>query len=315
MAERPSFNQLLQAKWDEGKFVCVGLDADITNESYPAHLKEDDYQTGSQRFYCQYDFLVDIISATADLALAYKPNIAFFEDDKGGEEALQEIVRYINDAYPDIPVIGDFKRADIGNTNRGYAKTAFERYRLDAMTSNGQYFGSDTFPPFDKYPGKGIILMAKTSNPGSKEVQDMPISLEEAKNNELVTAEECDEIKDLLEGRNPTVYEMVAFMAARRWNKSGNLGLVVGATHPEACAPVRRLAGDMPFLIPGVGKQGGDLPKILQFAPDSKGQGIIINSARDLIFASSGEDFAEAARAATQKLHNQITELRKAQNG
>ncbi len=305
MAERPQFVEQLRANWDNGQFISVGLDAD--SAKLPPHLKA---HYDSRPGFTQTAFLTRIVDATADLVLAYKPNIAFFEDKPEGEEALAAVVKYIHFAYPDIPVIGDVKRADIGNTNKGYAKAMFERYGFDAITLNAQYFGKDTLPPFEAYPGKGLILMAKTSNPGSAELQDMPIHLDYAVHYGLVSEQEATDIRSATEGKNPRVYEMIAYMAAKRWNESGNLGLVVGATHPEAFATVRRLAGDVPFLIPGIGTQGGDLEKTLRFAPDSRGQGMIINSASGIIFASSGEDFAEAARVKTQALHDQITQLK-----
>lgn len=309
--ERPQFVDQLRANWNQGKFVCVGLDADFGK--LPIHLKKELHAADKWypvRYETSVEFITSIVDATADLVLAYKPNIAFFEDTIGGERALKRTVDYIHSSYPDIPVIGDVKRADIGNTNKGYAKTMFERYGFDAITLNAQYFGQDTLPPFEAYSGKGLILMVKTSNPGSKELQDMPIDYSEAYCKGLISKDETAELEKVLEERNPRVYEMVAFLAARRWNKSGNLGLVVGATHPEAFAMVRKLVGDVPFLIPGIGTQGGDLEKTLRFAPDSKGQGMIINSSSGIIFASSGKDFASAARAKTQALHDQITKLR-----
>lgn len=293
MAERAPFIDQLKARWNEGKFVCVGLDPD------PARLKHS----------LEY-FLRKIVDSTANLVCAYKPNIAFFESQPKGDEALFSITHHIHSSHPDVSVIGDIKRADIGNTNRGYAQMAFERYRFDAITTN-PYFGADTFPPFLNYEGRGLIILCRTANPGSQELQNMPIWLPQARDEGLVTRQEYDDLGDLIGKPAIRMYELVAFFAAHRWSKNtDNLALVVGATHPEAFAPVRKLAGDLPFLIPGIGTQGGDLEKTLKYAPDSQGQGMIINSGSAIIFASTGSDFAEAARAATLKLHTQIQQLR-----
>lgn len=306
MPDRPSFINQLQAKWAEGKSVCVGLDADYLRIPTQHLLVGADLS----RLSTQVEFLTRIIDATADLVCAYKPNIAFFEDAPQGLEALEQIVTYIHRTHPDIPVIGDVKRADIGNTNRGYASMAFDRFGFDAITTN-PYFGGDTFPPFQAYENKGLIVLCRTTNPGSKELQDMPIHLDSARETGLLSDDELHIIRDTSPGLSVMkVYEMVAFFAANRWNANGQLGLVVGATHPEAFEPVRRLAPNVPFLIPGIGTQLGDLAATLRYAPDSKGHGIIINSSSGIIFASKDEDFAEAARAATLKLHNQITDLR-----
>lgn len=307
MTEKPPFIEQLQIKWDEGKFVCVGLDADY--ERLPKHIVEASKKLSLQKqdaaILSRVNFMKEVVNVTGDLVCAFKPNIAFFEDAPEGEEALAQIVEHIHERFPDIPVIGDVKRADIGNPNRFYAKMAFERYGFDAITTNS-YFGQDTFEPFLQYPGKGLFILCRTTNPGSKELQEMPINLGVAVAGGLISEDEHRKLAtDIL-----TVSEMVAFLAANRWSKLGNLGLVVGATHAETFEPVRKLAGDLPFLIPGIGTQGGDLEKTLKYAPDSKGQGMIINSGSSIIFASSGEDFAEAAREATLKLHNQITELR-----
>lgn len=300
---RPSFREQLQRNWNQGKFLCIGLDPDYNK--IPQYLKD--------KHYGEYgavisEFVNTVVNATYDLVSAYKPNIAFYEWDDASSLDLHDIVDRIHDKYSTVPVIGDVKRADIGNTNRGYAQMAFERYTFDAITTN-PYFGGDTFPPFQAYENKGLIVLCRTTNPGSKELQDMPIHLDHAKETGLLNDEELRTIRDIVPGLYVMkVYEMVAFLAARRWNENGQMGLVVGATDPTAFAPVRELAGDMPFLIPGIGTQGGDLEKTLQFAPDSNCQGIIINSGSAIIHASQGEDFAEAARNAALKLDRQIRE-------
>ena len=302
---RPPFRDQLQSGWDKGKFLCVGLDPDWSK--IPQHLKNE-FPSDDEKYAAITIFARTIIDHTGDLVCAYKPNIAFYEDSANNELALSSIVDHIHESFSDVPIIGDVKRADIGNTNKGYAKMAFERYGFDAITTN-PYFGGDTFPPFQAYENKGLIVLCRTTNPGSKELQDMPIHLDFAKGEGLLTAEELRIIRSITPGLYVMrVYEMVAFLAARRWNTNDQLGLVVGATHPEAFAPVRQLAGDLPFLIPGIGTQGGDLEKTLKYAPDSKRQGMIINSGSAIIHASQGEDFAEAARAAALKLDKQIRE-------
>lgn len=309
---RPSFREQLQRGWDLGKFVCIGLDP--AWDRIPQHLKSKHHNEQGATI---HDFVNSIVDATSDLVLAYKPNIAFYEDDDETSLELHDITERTHNLYPDIPIIGDVKRADIGNTNRGYARMAYERYEFDAITTN-PYFGGDTFPPFQAYENRGLIVLCRTTNPGAKELQDMPIRPSDAKGDGLITEAEMDELVyfvsqpddtgEVAVHRSVKVYEMVAFLAARRWNTNDQLGLVVGATHPEAFAPVRRLAGDTYFLIPGIGTQGGDLEKTLKYAPDRKRQGMIINSGSAIIHASSGENFAEAARAATLDLDRKIRE-------
>lgn len=321
MTERPPFIEQLRAKWDEGKFVCVGLDADY--EKIPKHLVEASQTLSLHQVdaavLSRVNFMKEIVNATGDLVCAFKPNSAFFEDSPEGEAALAQIVEHIHFRFPEVPVIGDIKRGDIGNTNRGYARMAFERYEFDAITTN-PYFGHDTYEPFLNYPDKGLIILCKTTNKGAAMYQDAPVNLayyqEVQKLNGTPLSDEEYELACQVakRGLELPLYYLIALRTATLVKENPNIGLVVGATHPEAFEPVRKLAPDLPFLIPGIGTQGGDLEKTLKYAPDSKGQGIIINSGSSIIFASTGEDFAEAARAATLKLHNQIVDLR-AKNG
>ena len=304
---RPAFRDQLQAQWDQGKFVCVGLDP--VYERIPQHIRS---QYGRPDV-AMSDFCNRIIETTGDIALAFKPNLAFFERYEGGDENLMDVIGEIHDSFPGVPVIGDGKRADIGATNEHYA-ALFDKYGFDAMTTN-PYLGGDTFPSLVKgHEDKGLIVLCRTTNPGSKELQEMPISILQATAGELLSNSEFKEICAMYEeGTDPIsmfmpVYEIVAFLAAKRWGINGQFGLVVGATAPEAFAPVRAIAGDIPFLIPGIGTQGGDLEKTLKYAPDSNKQGMIINSGSAIIFASSGEDFAEVARAKTIELDRQIRE-------
>lgn len=308
MAERLSFIEQLETGWKDGKLVSVGLDADLRNPKYPAHLRILD------RYESQYRFLRDIITATADLVLAYKPNIAFFEDDPQGEGALKDIVAYIHQTFPRVPIIVDAKRGDISNTNNGYARTLWERYSFDATTVHS-YLGKGTYPPFLNYEGKGIIAMCKTSNPDAPVIQDLIVNFADSVESGAMTKAEQEELSHLLTnpGESPvtksTLYLIMAYRHEQLRQQNPNIGIVVGATHPESFEPVRRIF-DGPILIPGIGTQGGDLEKTLRYAPNSQGTGMIINSSSGIIFASRGEDFAEAARVATLKLDKQIRELR-----
>jgi orotidine-5'-phosphate decarboxylase len=225
-----------------------------------------------------------------------------------GIRALEETILMIHAAAPGVPVILDYKRADIGNTNAGYVTSAFDRLGADAVTVN-PYFGQEALAPFLGCTDKGIVVLVRTSNPGAGEFQDRMVevdSLAEAKELHLESAEAAH-----MNGceRSPHVpmYQYIAGSVAHRWNTNGNCCAVVGATAPEELAKVRRIVGDMPILIPGVGKQGGDLGAAIRAGVNSKGTGIIVNNSSAVLFASSGEDYAEAARAVTQQMHDEGT--------
>lgn len=268
-----TFITKLKSKWNDGKFVCVGLDSDYSK--IPQSVKNN-YIVDSI-----YNFNKAIVNKTADLVCAYKLNTAFYEAyGTDGWNALLETIHHIKDNFPEIAVILDAKRADIGNTNSGYAKMAFDYSRADAITVH-PYLGKEALEPFLKLKDKGIIVLVKTSNPGAGEFQDLKV-----------------------EGR--PLYEVVAEHVAKDWNENGNCVVVVGATYPEELKRVRGIVGEMPILIPGIGAQGGDLEETVKAGKDSKNQGMIISASRSIIFASSGEDFAEAARRETEKLHNEI---------
>ncbi|HEX3641949.1 MAG TPA: orotidine-5'-phosphate decarboxylase [Ktedonobacteraceae bacterium] len=271
-----TFIAKLEQCWQLDKFVCVGLDPEYTRlpEAVKAsHSIED----------ALFVFAHDIIDATHDLVCAYKPNIAFYEalGDKG-LQVLARTVRYIKECYPHIPIILDAKRADIGNTNLGYVTAAFDRLGVDAITVH-PYLGKEALSPFLAHQEKGIIVLAKTSNPGSGEFQNLLVG----------------------EAREP-LYQVVARSVAQSWNTKGNCGLVVGATYPGELKRVREIVGNMPLLIPGIGAQGGDVAATVKAGRDSRGWGMIISSSRDIIYASKGEDFAQAARKATLELSTQI---------
>ncbi|TSC81773.1 MAG: orotidine-5'-phosphate decarboxylase [Parcubacteria group bacterium Gr01-1014_20] len=274
-----NYHELQKARWEEGLFVCIGLDTDP--EKVPAHRRSALVESTMLHFNC------DIVDATRDIVSAYKPNTAFYKaHGSAGIRALQATTHYINLKAPDVPVILDDKSGDIGNTNNGHVKFAFEYCNADALTIN-PYVGRMALEPFLANGEKGFFILCRTSNPGAGEFQDLPVQTEWAPDGTMF------------------LYEYVAFRAAKDWNEINNCGVVVGATVPDELLKVRQLVGDMPILIPGVGAQGGDLEAILKVCRDSTGQGMIINISRSAIYASSGPDFADRARDEVVRM-NQI---------
>ncbi len=299
--------QMLEAKWAKGKFVCVGLDPVLEklpkSVTIPTHLRSRDID---ERTATIAAFNIAIVDMTRDLVCAYKPNAAFYEAyGAAGLEALAWTLHHIRQYAPDVPVIYDAKRADIGNTNAGYAKSAFDDLQADAITVH-PYLGAEAMQPFLDRADKGVIVLCRTSNKGAKELQDLELHLSQGLR-EMIGGRRDREIIDTL-----PLYQYVAHSVATRWNANGNCAVVVGATYPSELAEVRRIVGDMPILIPGIGAQGGDLEAAVKAGRDTRGRGMIINSSRGILYASSGEDFAEAARRETRKLHDQITACLKA---
>ena len=272
---------MMETQWSRDNFVCVGLDSDFDK------IPESAHRSGNE---CALDvantivaFNRAIVKATKDLVCAYKLNTAFYEaHGVKGVSALQRTIHDIHAIAPDVPVILDAKRGDIGNTNVGYAKMAFDFLRADAITVH-PYLGAEALEPFLARAENGIIVLCRTSNPGAGEFQDL-----------LVNGE--------------PLYRVVARRVANEWNKNGNCALVVGATCPDELREVRGIVGDMPILIPGIGAQGGDVEKTVTAGKDSRGKGMIINSSRGIIFASLDEDFAEAASYETKKLRYLINQ-------
>jgi orotidine-5'-phosphate decarboxylase len=264
----------LAAAWERNdSLVCVGLDPQI--ERFPGGL------AGSAARI--FEFNKTIVDATADLVCAFKPQFAHYSA-YGAEDQLVRTIKYIHEAYPHIPVILDSKRGDIGSTAERYAVEAFERYGADAVTVN-PYLGGDSLEPFLRRDDKGVVILCRTSNPGAREVQDLEVN-----------------------GRR--LYHAIAHLAATRWNERGNCMLVVGATYPRELAEVREIVGEMPLLVPGVGAQGGDVAQAVQNGQTPAGTGLVVNSARAILYASAGEDFADAARRATLTLRDQINAAR-----
>ena len=269
-----TFTKKLEDGWKEKKFVCINLDPDLSK--FPASIT-----AGVSKKDVIFNFNKAIIDATHDLVLAYKPQSAFYEaEGEEGYRALKRTVAYIKENHPDIPVILDAKRGDVEHTNEAYAKAIFDELGMDAVTVH-PYMGALAMKPFLDRKDKGIIVLVKTSNPGSGEFQDLPV-------------------------RGSPSYETVAKNVADLWNKNGNCGVAVGATYPQELAGVRAIVGDMPILIPGVGAQGGDIAETVRAGKNSKGTGMIIAVGRSIIYASSGEDFANAARKETERLSLEI---------
>lgn len=278
MAER-NFCKLLKAKWDEGKFVCIGLDSDFGKIPESARVGDNECDIHESNTIVAFNRA--IVEATKDLVCAYKPNTAFYEAyGAEGITALHRTIADIRAIASDVPVILDAKRADIGNTNAGYVNAAFGFLRADAITVH-PYLGAEALQPFLEQTEKGVIVLCRTSNPGAGEFQDLSVAGE-------------------------PLYRFVARQVASEWNKNGNCALVVGATYPDELSEVRKLVGNMPILIPGIGAQGADVEKAVLAGVDNRNQGIIINSSRGIIFASSGPDYPEAARVKTIELQDQI---------
>ena len=257
-----NFINKLSAAWTaNNSLLCVGLDPDLAK--LPAELRDlpDGITT----------FCTRIIDATADLACAFKPQIAYFAA-LGAEKQLEDICRYVRENYPHIPLILDAKRGDIGATATQYAREAFERYGADAVTVN-PYMGEDSLDPYLAWADRGVIILCRTSNPGGSDLQ-------------------------FLDTDGVPLYQRVARLVAEKWNKNGQCALVVGATFPEELAQVRAIVGDMPLLVPGIGAQGGDIAATVGAGQTANGMGMMISSSRAIIYATpqAGEDFADAAR-------------------
>lgn len=279
-----TFFEKLHQKWDQGRFVCVGLDP--TAGKLPGVLGHSEGDEASL-LEALLVFNKEIVDATHDLVCAFKPNSAFYEDyGSKGVAVLEETFEYMHAVAPDVPIIYDGKRGDIDSTNGGYVRFPFDRLQADACTVP-PYMGKESLMPFLEREDKGIFVLCRTSNRGSGEFQNQPV------------ASETYKIMPL--------YANVASNVRYHWNENGNCGLVAGATYPEELRVIRNIVGDdMPLLIPGVGAQGGDIEETVLAGINSASQGIIVNSSRGIIFASSGEDFADAARQATFTLSKQI---------
>jgi len=264
--------KLREIQFKQNSLLCIGLDVD--QEKIPEHMKS--------RVNPVLEFNRQIIEATQDLVCAYKPNLAFYETmGEGGLATLRETLMLIPKS---VITIGDGKRGDIGNTAEQYAKSLFNDFGFDSATIN-PYMGFDSVEPFLKNPEKGAFLLALTSNPGSKDFQRLKVN-------------------------GKPLYEKVV-RTAKKWNKNQNIGLVVGATHSRELKMIRKIVPDIPLLIPGIGKQGGDLKSVVRNGCDKNGQLAVINASRSIIYASSGRNFADAARAEAKKMVEEIRAYKK----
>lgn len=296
-----NFREMLEARWAIGSAVCVGLDSEFGKIHESARTSGNECGVSIPNSIVAFNRA--IVEATHNLVCAYKPNIAFYEEH--GDEGLAALHRTIMDIRaiaPDVPVILDAKRGDIGSTNAGYVRMAFEFLGVDAITVH-PYLGAEALRPFLERSDKGIIVLCRTSNSGAGEFQDLSVTptWEDERRWNLPSVGRGEE--------DPTpmpLYQYIAYRVSREWNGGGNCALVVGATYPGELATVRGIVGDMPILVPGIGAQGGDLKKTVRAGRDSRGRGMIINSARGIIFASSGPDFAEAARREALRLRDAI---------
>ncbi len=263
---------LRAAERRNGSLLCVGLDPEPSR--FPGGWKGDAARI--------YDFCAAIVDATADLAIAFKPQIAYFHAHRA-EAQLEQLIAHIRKAAPQVPVIMDAKRGDIGSTAEQYAREAFERYGADAVTLS-PFMGFDSVEPYLKHHGKGAFLLCRTSNPGGDDFQAQRLS--------TVPGE-------------PLLYEHIAQLAQGPWNLNGQLGLVVGATYPAEIERVRALAPTLPLLIPGVGAQGGDAAATVKAGWRADAP-IVVNSSRAILYASSGDDFAAAARREATRTRDQL---------
>lgn len=267
-------SRLNQAWLYHDSLLCVGLDPDPAK--FPPHLRHQPNAV--------YAFCCAIVDATADLACAFKPQIAYFASARA-EDQLEAVIRYIHEHYPRVPVVLDAKRGDIGATAQQYAREAFERFKADALTVN-PYMGFDSVEPYLDHADKGLVVLCRTSNPGGSDLQNLR-----------------------LEGGR-RLYQHVAEQVATRWNRNGQCALVVGATFPQELADVRAIVGDLPLLVPGIGAQGGDVEATVKAGRTVAGSGLMISSSRAILYAGDGEDFADAARRAALATRDEINRYR-----
>lgn len=271
-----TFIEKLNAAWtSRNSLLCVGLDPDV--KKFPAELQG--------RPDAIFEFCRAIVDATAEAACAFKPQIAYFAA-LGAEEQLERICQYLRTHYPEIPLVLDAKRGDIGATAEQYAREAFERYDADVVTVS-PYMGWDSVSPYLEWKDRGVIVLCRTSNAGGSDLQ-------------------------FLEVDGKPLYQHVARLVAEKWNTNGQCGLVVGATFPHELAQVRSIIGDMPLLVPGVGAQGGDVEATVKSGRTAAGTGMMINSSRAILYAKpqAGEDFAAAARRVALETRDAINQFR-----
>lgn len=273
------FIEALKARWQSaGTLLCVGLDPDPAK--FPAKFAADPDAL--------FAFCRDIADATAMYACAFKPQIAYFAAHDGGEDALKRLIAHLHGAHPGVPVVLDAKRGDIGSTADRYAAEAFDRFAADAVTLN-PYMGHDSAQPFLSRADRGCIFLCHTSNPGARDFQELEVTGE---------------------GAAEPLYRRIARTIAGGWNGHGNCALVVGATFPGELREIRAIVGDMPLLIPGIGAQGGDVEAVVRNGATADGTGLMVSSSRGILYASQGDDYAQAAAAAARALRDEINRYR-----
>ena len=274
-----TFTQKLADAWHRNdSLLCVGLDPDPAK--FPVHLSnQPDAIT---------QFCTAIIDATAASACAFKPQIAYFAALRA-EDQLEAICAYVRTHHPHLPIILDAKRGDIGATAQQYAREAFERYQADAVTVN-PYMGFDSIVPYLEWQDRGVIVLCRTSNPGGSDLQFLQVD-------------------------GTPLYQHVAHLVADKWNRHGQCALVVGATFPHELLQVRRIVGDMPLLVPGIGAQGGDVQATVEAGKTADGTGMMISSSRAILYPApdqaAGEDFAAAARRVAEATRCEINRFRR----
>jgi orotidine-5'-phosphate decarboxylase len=283
------FNEMLEARQDQGFNICFGIDPDLDRYKKSFDLPEMDMNNpDGQLASFLYDRAMEYVDATAEFAAVYKPNSAFFEQyGAAGTTALHKIVSSVHEQHPEVPIIGDVKRGDIGNTQEAYARAAFEVTSFDAATVN-PYMSGDAVLPFAKYKDKGTFVLVRTSNPDAAKTQDI-----------------------LLENGKP-YWQHIAQMAVNEWNENKNIGIVMGATNPEQLSQVREIVGpDMQILTPGIGTQGGEIEKVVKAIGNNR---FVANVSRSHLYPDlqEGEEYVDAVRRVSKKLHNQIQEAKAA---
>lgn len=268
MTRSEIFQQIKQKK----SFLCIGLDTDISK--IPSHLLSEEDPV--------FEFNKQIIDATHDLCVSYKPNMAFYETaGLKGWISLEKTIRYLNEKYPEQFTIADAKRGDIGNTSKMYAKAFLQTLQFDSVTV-APYMGSDSVQPFLEYPGKWVILLALTSNEGAFDFQTLTV------------------------GDQPLYKKVIE--QSKKWGNSENMMYVVGATKAEMLSEIRQLIPDSFLLVPGVGAQGGSLAEVAKYGMNAQ-CGLLVNSSRGIIYASNGTDFAQKARIEAEKLQKEMAIL------
>ena len=280
--------QLTRAETINDSLLCVGLDPEPAR--FPGSWKDDAARI--------FDFCASIVDATHDLVIAFKPQIAYFAAHRA-EDQLERLIAHIHRVAPEVPVILDAKRGDIGSTAEQYAREAFERYQADAVTLS-PFMGFDSIEPYLRYAGKGAILLCRTSNPGGADVQAQTLAGAHGRPGD-------------------TVFEHIARLAQGEWNRGGQLALVVGATYPAEIERVRAIAPTLPLLIPGIGAQGGDAAATVRAGWRAQGgrtvAPIIVSSSRAVLYASRGDNFAQAARQAALATRLELNRARPGRSG